>query len=160
MSYKILALNPGSTSTKIAVYEDTKELFKVNIDHPNAEIEKYKNVSEQYSMRYESIMNVLKDKNFVIKELSAVVGRGGLLPPLKSGAYRVNEAMVDRLANRPVVEHASNLGGIIAFHMAETLGIPAYIYDSVAVDELDDIARISGMADIKRKSFSDRKSVV
>jgi butyrate kinase len=153
MGYKILALNPGSTSTKIALYEDSKEIFKTNIEHSKEELEKYKNVADQYEMRYAAILSVLKEKNIDVKELAAVVGRGGLLPPVKSGAYRVNELMVDRLKNRPVVEHASNLGGIIAFSIAGPLNIPAYICDSVAVDELQDIARISGLADIQRKSF-------
>lgn len=152
--YKILAINPGSTSTKIALYEETKELFKKNIEHSNEEIAKYKNITAQYEMRYEAIMNFLKEMNFDAKELSAVVGRGGLLPPVKSGAYRVNDSMVDRLANRPLVEHASNLGAIIANEISKPLNIPAFIYDSVAVDELEDIARITGMADVKRDSFS------
>jgi len=151
---KILAINPGSTSTKIAVYEESKELFKKNIEHPNEEIAKYKNITDQYEMRYESIMSLLKEMNFDVKELSAVVGRGGLLPPVKSGAYKVNESMVERLAKRPLSEHASNLGGIIANEIAKPLDIPSFIYDSVAVDELEDIARISGIADIKRESFS------
>ncbi|MCT8975147.1 butyrate kinase [Clostridium sp. CX1] len=151
--YKILAINPGSTSTKIALYEDTNELFKKNIEHSNEEIAKYKNITDQYEMRYKAIMDLLEEMNFDVKELSAVVGRGGLLPPVKSGAYRVNEAMVERLAKRPLVEHASNLGAIIANEISKPLHIPAFIYDSVAVDELQDIARISGMADIKRESF-------
>ncbi len=152
--YKILAINPGSTSTKIAVYEETKELFKKSIEHSNEEIGKYKNIADQYEMRYEAIINVLKKMNFNVNELSAVVGRGGLLPPVKSGAYKVNESMVERLAKKPLVEHASNLGAIISNEIAKSLGIPAFIYDSVSVDELDDIARISGMADVKRESFS------
>lgn len=152
--YKILAINPGSTSTKIAVYEETKELFKKSIEHSNEEIGKYKNIADQYEMRYEAIINVLKKMDFNVNELSAVVGRGGLLPPVKSGAYKVNESMVERLAKKPLVEHASNLGAIIANEIAKPLGIPAFIYDSVSVDELDDIAKISGMADIKRESFS------
>lgn len=152
--FKILAINPGSTSTKIALYEETKEICKKNIEHSNEEIGKYKNVADQYEMRHREIIEFLQEINFDVRELSAVVGRGGLLPPVKSGAYRVNEAMVDRLKNRPVVEHASNLGAIIAYSIAEPLEIPSYIYDSVAVDELKDIARISGMVDIERKSFS------
>ncbi|SHK31437.1 butyrate kinase [Paramaledivibacter caminithermalis] len=152
--HKILAINPGSTSTKIAIYEDTREICKKTIEHPIGEIEKYKNVAEQYEMRHKAIMEFLNEIRFDVKELSAVVGRGGLLPPVKSGAYRVNKAMVDRLKYRPVVEHASNLGAIIAYEIAEPLAIPSFIYDSVAVDELENIARISGMADIERKSFS------
>lgn len=152
--YNILAINPGSTSTKIAIYEDDKELYEKNITHSNKEIEKYEHIADQYEMRYKEIMNFLNEANYDVKNLSAVVGRGGLLPPVKSGAYRVNEVMVDVLKNRPVIEHAANLGGIIAFEMADKLGIPAFIYDSVAVDELEDIARYSGMADIKRKSLA------
>lgn len=152
--YNILAINPGSTSTKIAIYEDDKEIYEKNITHSNEEIEKYDRVADQYEMRYNEIMSFLNEVNYDVKDLSAVVGRGGLLPPVKSGAYRVNDVMVDVLKNRPVVEHASNLGGIIAFEMAEKLSIPSFIYDSVAVDELEDIARYSGMADIKRKSLA------
>lgn len=152
--YNILAINPGSTSTKIAIYEDDKEIYEKNITHSNEEIEKYDRVADQYEMRYNEIMSFLNEVNYDVKDLSAVVGRGGLLPPVKSGAYRVNDVMVDVLKNRPVVEHASNLGGIIAFEMAEKLNIPSFIYDSVAVDELEDIARYSGMADIKRKSLA------
>jgi len=154
MTFKILAINPGSTSTKIALYEDTKEVYKKNIEHPSEEIEKYKNISDQYEMRYKAIIEFLKEKDFDINQLSAVVGRGGLLPPVKSGAYRVNESMVNRLKYNPLVEHASNLGGIIAFEIAKKVGIEAYIYDSVAVDEFNDVARISGLADVQRKSFS------
>lgn len=154
MSYLILALNPGSTSTKIALYEDSHEIFKKTLEHSNEEISKYENVASQYEMRYEAILNLLKENNFKVTTLSAVVGRGGLLPPVKSGAYLINESMIDRLKNRPVVEHASNLGAIIAYEIAKPLGIPSYIYDSVAVDEFEDIARISGLAELERKSFS------
>ncbi|TCO73836.1 butyrate kinase [Marinisporobacter balticus] len=154
LNYKILAINPGSTSTKIAIYENDKELYKKTIEHSNEEIEKYKNIAEQYEMRKEALMDFLKEVNFDVKELSSVVGRGGLLPPVQSGAYIVNEAMVERLAKRPIIEHAANLGAIIAYEIAKPLGIQAFIYDSVAVDELDAIARISGMADIERDSFS------
>jgi butyrate kinase len=152
--YQILAINPGSTSTKIALFEDEKMVNEKNINHSNEEIEKYEHVADQYEMRYKEIRNFLNEINYDINNLSAVVGRGGLLPPVKSGAYKVNEVMVDVLRNRPVSEHASNLGGIIAYEMAEKLGIPSFIYDSVAVDELEDIARYSGMADIERKSLS------
>jgi butyrate kinase len=152
--YQILAINPGSTSTKIALYEDDKQIHEKNITHSNEEIAKYDHVADQYEMRYNEIMSFLNEINYDVKNLSAVVGRGGLLPPVKSGAYRVNDVMVDVLKNRPVIDHASNLGAIISFEMAEKLEIPSFIYDSVAVDELEDIARYSGMADIKRKSLA------
>ena len=154
MNYYILAINPGSTSTKVALYKDTNEIFKKTIQHSNEEIDKYENVASQYEMRYEAILNLLKENDFKVELLSAVVGRGGLLPPVKSGAYLINSSMIDRLKYRPVVEHASNLGAIIAFAISKPLKIPSYIYDCVSVDELTDIARISGLAEIERKSFS------
>ena len=125
-----------------------------NIIHSNEEIDKYEHVADQYEMRYREIMNFLNEIYYDINGLSAIVGRGGILPPVKSGAYRVNEVMVDVLKNRPVSEHASNLGGILAYEIAEKIGIPSYIYDSVAVDELEDIARYSGLAEIERVSHS------
>ncbi|HET7838838.1 MAG TPA: butyrate kinase [Rectinemataceae bacterium] len=151
---KVLAINPGSTSTKIAVYDETGELFKKNVEHSAAELEQYPRIADQYKMRYEALARTLEESGVSAGELSAVVGRGGLLPPVKSGAYRVNESMVDRLTNRPLVDHASNLGGVLAWHIAQGRGIPAYIYDPVAVDELEDIARLTGLAEVSRKSFS------
>ena len=154
MSHKILAINPGSTSTKISIYEDEKELFCKTLDHPVSEIEKYNRVADQFDMRKEVILSFLNENGYDVNDLSAVVGRGGMVPSVKSGAYVVNDIMVDRLKNNPVMEHASNLGAIIAYEIANTANIPAYIYDSVRVDELSDIARISGMADIPRTSSS------
>lgn len=152
MSFKILAINPGSTSTKIALYEDEKEIFCKTLDHPAEEIEKYNKVKDQFEMRKDVVLTFLKDNGYNVNELSAVVGRGGMLPSVKSGAYRVNDTMVNRLKTNPVMEHASNLGALIAYEIANTVGIPAYIYDCVRVDELQDIARISGMPDIARTS--------
>ena len=154
MGIQILAVNPGSTSTKIALYDDEKEVFRESIEHSSDDLAAFAKITDQYHMRKETITGVLKENGVRMEHLSAVVGRGGILPPVQSGAYRVNEAMVDRLRYRPIVEHASNLGGLIAFEMAESLGIPAYIYDSVAVDELQDIARLSGLAEAPRKSLS------
>lgn len=151
---KVLAINPGSTSTKIAVYDDDRLLFRTSVEHPAETLDRFHSIGEQYLVRYEAVRESLAAAGVEVTELAAVVGRGGLLPPVKSGAYRVNEAMVDRLMHRPVVEHASNLGAIIAWEIARPLDIPAYIYDSVAVDELEDIARITGLPEVTRKSFS------
>lgn len=151
---KILAINPGSTSTKIALYEDKELLFKESLEHSNEELAQFPTIASQYSMRKDHILRILKDKGYKIEDLSAVVGRGGLLPPVKSGAYEVNDLMADVLLNRPVLEHASNLGGLIAHDIGKTVGIPAYIYDSVAVDELQDVARITGLKEIERGSQS------
>lgn len=151
---KILAINPGSTSTKIAVYSGKIELFVETINHSEKELNNFETVQDQFLMRKDAVLKVLEDNNLNIKDLAAIVGRGGILPPVKAGAYMVNELMVDRLKNRPLVEHASSLGAIIAYEISNYLGIPSYIYDSVAVDEMDDIARISGMPEIERISLS------
>lgn len=151
---KILAVNPGSTSTKIAVYEGEKEIIRENLEHSAEKTEKYNRIIHQLDMRKEAVMNCLEGKEFVLSELSAVVGRGGLLPPMKSGAYAVNDRMIDILKNNPISEHASNLGAVIAREIAHPLGIPAYIYDPVSVDELSEIARISGLKELPRVSFS------
>jgi len=154
LDYKILSINPGSTSTKIAIYENEQEVFCKTLSHPAEEIERYNNVAEQFNMRKEVILSFLKDNGYNINELSAVVGRGGMVPSVKSGAYIVNDKMIDRLRNNPIMEHASNLGALIAHEIASNVNIPSYIYDSVRVDELSDIARISGMPDIPRTSSS------
>lgn len=154
MEYKILVINPGSTSTKIALYNNREVVFTKTLNHPAREMEKFVCIQEQFEMRKEMVLLFLRENGYNVGELSAVVGRGGMLPRVKSGAYRVNDKMVARLKNNPVIEHASNLGALIAYEIANTTGIPAYIYDSVRVDELKDIARISGMPDIPRTSTS------
>lgn len=150
--YKILAINPGSTSTKVAIYEDEKELFIEVIRHSESELSKYDRIQDQYSFRKNVVKELLIKYNFNINNLSAIVGRGGLLKPVKSGAYSVNEIMVDRLMNNPLIEHASNLGALIANDLAKEIGIKAYIYDSVAVDELEPYAKVTGIPEIQRLS--------
>lgn len=151
--YKILAINPGSTSTKIAVYEDENLIFKYSIDHPTEELEKYPSIYDQYEMRYKTIISSLEENNINIEELNIIVGRGGPVAPLKSGAYLVDELLANKLRNDPLVHHASNLGGIIAYELGKKLGIDAIIYDAVSTDELEDIARLSGLKEIQRKSL-------
>lgn len=154
MSYKIFVVNTGSTSTKIALYEDDKEVFVKSLSHPDELISKYDDVQDQLHMRLEFVRSYLEEKKFDVKDLSCVVARGGMLLPVKSGAYAVNELMLDRVENRPVMEHASNLAAPIAYDIAREAGVPSYIYDSVMTDEFPDIARISGMPDIPRNSTS------
>lgn len=154
MKYNILAINPGSTSTKLALYENDKEIFCNTLEHSAEEIEKYDKIQDQFEMRKNLVISSLLEKGYDIKSLSAVVGRGGMVPKVKSGAYKVNETMVNRLKFNPVIEHASNLGALIAYEIANEVNISAYIYDSVRVDELKDVARISGMPEIPRTSTS------
>ncbi len=154
MSYKILAINPGSTSTKISLYEDERELFTKKLEHPLELIDKFDNVEDQLHMRKELVVEFLKEQDIDIRNLSAVVARGGMLPPVKTGAYTINDLMIDRVTKRPVMEHASNLAAPIAYDIAREAGIPSYIYDCVMADELTDMARISGMPELPRTSAS------
>jgi butyrate kinase len=151
--WRILVINPGSTSTKIAVFDDGTELFKVNISHPVEQIHKYSRVIEQFDFRKEVILEELARAGIPKESIQAVVARGGLLRPIPSGTYAVTDRMVEDLKAEVQGEHASNLGGLIAKTLASELNIPAYIVDPVVVDEMEEIARITGLPFIKRKSI-------
>lgn len=153
MAYKLLIINPGSTSTKIGVYEDETPIFVETIRHATEDIEKFNSVVDQFEFRKETILQVLKEKNFDIKDLNAIVGRGGLLKPIEGGTYKVNEKMLEDLRTEIRGQHASNLGALIANEIAKELNIPAFIVDPVVVDELEDLARISGIPEIERTSI-------
>src|SRR5512133_2126886 len=145
MSFLILAINPGSTSTKIAVFEDHKQIFTHTLRHTVEEISAYNRIADQYEFRKEAITNALKENNIDLSKFSAIVGRGGVLKPIKSGVYEVNKPMLHDLKISIGGEHASNLGGLIASNLAtEIPGCKAYIADPVVVDELSDVARVSG----------------
>jgi len=145
MGYLILAINPGSTSTKIAVFEDHKQIFTHTLRHSSEEISSFKKIADQYEFRKEAITNALNENNIDLSKISVIVGRGGVLKPIKSGVYEVNKAMIHDLKIGVGGEHASNLGGLIASNLAlEIPGCKAYIADPVVVDELSDVARVSG----------------
>ncbi len=152
--YKILVINPGATSTKIAVYEDENEIFSKTIYHSNEELAKFEKISDQYEFRKNTIIKALEEAGFSFEDFSAIVGRGGLLKPLPGGTYLVNEKMIEDLKERPRADHASNLGAIIARDIALSIGVSAYIVDPVCVDEFEPIARISGLPEIERESLS------
>lgn len=151
--YKILVINTGSTSTKIGFFEDENELFVEKMNHSSEEIGKYKRMTDQFEFRLNNILDILKDKGIDLSSLDAVVGRGGLLRPLESGTYNVNDLMIEQLKEAKYGEHASNLAALIAKEMASSYNIPAFIVDPVVVDELQDSARISGIPEIERKSI-------
>ena len=153
MSYKILIINPGSTSTKIGVYEDEKELFEETLRHSTEEITKYASIYEQREFRKEVILNILKEKNFDIKTLNVVVGRGGMLKPIPGGTYTVSDKLLEDLKVGVSGQHASNLGGILAREIGDEIGVPSFIVDPVVVDELQDLARFSGVPELPRKSI-------
>lgn len=152
--YKILALNPGSTSTKIALYHDDKEQFVKNIHHSNEELAGYEKISEQFSFRKEIVLKELAEAGIDINSVAAIVGRGGLVKPISSGVYEVNEALMNDLKRGVKGEHASNLGGLIANDIAASIdGARAFIADPVVVDEMHDVARISGHVYFERASI-------
>ncbi len=153
MSCKLLIINPGSTSTKIAVYENEKEIFEQTLRHSSEEIGKFKHILDQKEFRTDVILNVLRENKLDIKEFDAIVGRGGLLKPIISGTYGVNDKMLKDLKDCIQGEHASNLGAIIAKDIADSIDKSAYIVDPVVVDELDKIARLSGVPELPRKSI-------
>ena len=151
--YRILVINPGSTSTKIGVFDNEIPIFEKTIRHNNENIESFQTILDQYEFRKNTILETLDYEGINISKLKAVCGRGGLLRPIEGGTYRVNEPMIDDLRIGYAGQHASNLGGILAYEIASGLNIPAYIVDPVVVDELEPIARISGCSLIERKSI-------
>lgn len=152
--YRVLTINPGSTSTKVALYEDEHPLFVETIPHSAEEIAAFPHIADQYAFRRDAVLSLLDEHGIKLGSLDAVVGRGGILRPIPSGTYRVNEKMLDELRHPQEREHASNLGAIIADDVARRAGIPAFIVDPVCVDEFDDVARISGLPEIERRSLS------
>ncbi len=153
MKRMILAINPGSTSTKIAVYNEEEKLFDEGIDHASEELAQFKQITDQFQFRKDLVLEVLKKHQIDVTSLDAVVARGGLIVPLKAGGYLVTEDMKNRILNGPVIPHASNLGALIAAAIAEEIQVPAYIYDAVSSDEMDDFAKITGVPEIRRESL-------
>lgn len=152
---KILAINPGSTSTKIAVFNDLNLLYDKTLRHSVEELEPYNSIIEQYEFRRDCILDFLKEKGDGPEHIDYFVGRGGLVKPIPGGVYKVNEALLRDLRQGVMGEHASNLGGILAFEIAKSAGKQekSYIVDPVVVDELDEIARYSGRPELPRLSI-------
>ncbi|OOM79300.1 butyrate kinase 2 [Clostridium puniceum] len=153
MSYKLLIINPGSTSTKIAVYENEKEIFGETLRHSSEEIGMFKHISDQQNFRTQVILKILEENKIDIKGLDGVVARGGLLKPIVSGTYKVNKKMLMDLKKGVQGQHASNLGAIIANEIANSVNKPSFIVDPVVVDEMEEIARLSGIPELPRKSI-------
>ncbi|WP_078695521.1 butyrate kinase [Caloramator quimbayensis] len=149
----ILVINPGSTSTKVAIFKGTENLKQKNLLHSAEEISKFEKIADQYEYRKQSILSWLNEEGISTKEIAAVVGRGGLLKPMPGGTYKVTDALVKDSQIGIQGEHASNLGAIIAKSIADEEGIEAFIVDPVAVDEFEDISRISGLPELPRRSL-------
>lgn len=149
---RILVINTGSTSTKFAVYDEEKEVFTENIRHTNEECERYEHVIDQCPFRLKVIFQTLDQKGIYLDSLKVVVGRGGILKPIHGGVWKVTQEMLKDLKDIRTAQHASNLSGIIAYEIANKRGIPAYVVDPVVVDEMEPLAKISGIQQIERRS--------
>ncbi len=153
---KILVINPGATSTKVALFNEKNKEIVESIFHPVEELDKCNTVNEQASLREKQILEFLEKYSIKVSELSAIACRGGILPPVESGTFTVDETMIDYLENKSPVQHASNLAAIIGYKLSKLSGkdIPVFITDPVSVDEMIPEARLSGIKDIERKSLS------
>lgn len=151
--FKILSINPGSTSTKFAVYEEETIVSMHTIRHSTEELKPFLHIFDQYNFRKNLILNKLQEDDISLNDISAIVGRGGFTRPVESGVYEVNDRLIEDLKNCKGREHASNLGGVIAHEIANKIpGCRAFIADPVVVDELQDVARISGLPQFPRRS--------
>lgn len=152
MSIKSLIINPGSTSTKIGVFEDETLLFEETLRHSTEEIAQYASIVDQKDFRKQIILDLLAKKDFDINSLQVIVGRGGMLKPIPGGTYAVTDDLLEDLKIGKQGQHASNLGGILAREIGDSIGVPSYIVDPVVVDELMPIARYSGVPEMPRTS--------
>lgn len=153
MPEKVLVINPGSTSTKIAVFEGEQEVLNETVRHDSEELGKFDAITEQYDFRSDMIKNILREKGISPDSFDAVIGRGGLLKAVPGGVWAVNSRMIEDLRRGVNGQHASNLGGLIAHEIAAISEAPGLIADPVVVDELQDVARISGHPELPRLSI-------
>lgn len=149
----ILVINPGSTSTKVAIFNGAENVIQKNLEHSSEEIAKYEKIADQLEMRQQIIEEWVVEQGYDLNKLEAVVGRGGLLRPMPGGTYEVSEPMIKDLTIGFQGEHASNLGGLIADKIAKKADTKSFIVDPVAVDEFEELARISGIPEIERRSL-------
>ena len=154
MSYLQLIINPGSTSTKLALYRDEEKLLQESVQHKNEDLQQYEHIADQVPYRLSLIRDFMARNHIRGEELSAVMGRGGLVFGLHTGGYRVDDALCAALVSDELSQpHASNLGGLLARAIADEYGIPAYIYDAVTSGELPPVAQITGIPEVPRSSF-------
>jgi butyrate kinase len=153
--WRILVINPGSTSTKLAVFEDEKPIYSETIAHAHEELAAFPRIPDQYDFRRDAVLSFLQRHGVPVQTLDAVVGRGGILRPLTSGTYAINERMLQQLQHpNKERDHVVNLAALIASEIAQEGGVPAFVVDPVCVDEFEPLARISGLPEIERKSLS------
>lgn len=153
MLLRVLAINPGSTSTKIAWFKDGLEEWRETVRHDPDALSEFPSVAGQFQFRLDTIAEAVASRGASLDDLSAVAGRGGLVEPVPGGTYRVDDALLKRLRMGKPWEHASNLGGILADAICRPRGIPAFIVDPVAVDEMDPVAKVTGLPDLPKASL-------
>ncbi|MFO7889215.1 MAG: butyrate kinase [bacterium] len=152
--YRILVINPGSTSTKVALYENDKEIWNESIYYTKDELSRYNTIIDQFDLRKNDIYTLIDKKQLNLSDLNAVVGRGGPFKPLKSGTYKISNDVLEDVRNGKVqAEHISNIGVLLAHEIAEKASIPSFFVDPVSVDEFEPVARISGIPELERKSL-------
>lgn len=147
---KLLIINPGATSTKIAVFEDEEQLFKVTIDHSAEELDQFPRVIDQADYRKEATLKAITEAGYQLTDFAAVCGRGGLYRAIPSGTYAVNDRVMADVEAAPYGEHPSNLGAYLARKLGDMVGIPAFFVDPVCVDEMTEIAHYTGFAEFRR----------
>ncbi|MEN8208361.1 MAG: butyrate kinase, partial [Candidatus Fermentibacteria bacterium] len=152
-TYRILAINPGSTSTKISVFENEREVWSTKLTHSQDELSKYGHIFDQYEFRKGVILKSLQNADFEISSFDAIVGRGGVLYPIEGGTYSIDDRLIEDLHKGVQGEHVSNLGAPIAKELSITADCPAFIVDPVVVDEMEPLARFSGHPDLPRRSI-------
>lgn len=150
--YKILVLNPGSTSTKMGIYENNRVIQEKVVRHNREELIKYEYLIEQKPLREACVYEFIEELGLTFDDLDAVVSRGGLIKPIESGTYTINELMLEDLKGNVASLHASALGGVLAYEIAHRENIPCYVVDPVVVDEFDALARLTGLPGIERRS--------
>lgn len=150
----VLVINPGSTSTKVAVFGNHQLVAEMKLNHSISDLSQYKKVPDQKMLRKSAIMSFLEEEHISCEHIIAVVGRGGLLKPIPGGTYEVSADMINDLTEEKYNTHASNLGAVLAKEFADQFHVKAYIVDPVVVDELEPLARISGLKGIDRRSVS------
>ncbi len=150
---KVLVINPGSTSTKIAIYDKETPIYTTIINHSVDELSRFNHVNNQLDYRLKLIHDTLESAGYRISDLDAVSARGGFTKPVVAGTYRIDENVVDTMLHHAVFEHASNLGPLLAWELTKSTDVPAFFVDPVSVDELPEVARVTGLKGMDRRSF-------
>lgn len=151
--YRILVINPGSTSTRISIFDNDRSRLGREISHSVADLRRFESIMDQLKYREELILDELSKSGYSLEDIDSIIARGGALKPLPSGTYRISGDMIDDLESGRYGLHASNLGAVLADRLARRIEVPAFIVDPITVSELSDIARVSGIPDIERESI-------